>query len=345
MSLMNTKKKAYLKRNILTFAKKIYKILSVDQGKKFKVKKWLGLHKKNKQISIKIAAPTIKDVPNWGDYHFALALKKKFEKNNYDVVIHTVSQWDEMDNSDVVLVLRGLKRYKPKQHQYNIMWNISHPDLVTIEEYNEYDHVFIASDNWANELKNKLNVPVESLLQCTDPELFYFEHSEDYKHDLLFVGNSRRVFRKIIKDLLPTDKDFGLYGGLWDQFIDKKYINGPYIPNEDLHKAYSSCKILLNDHWPDMAEKGFLSNRLFDGFASGAFIISDEINGAEEIFGNVLVTYSDAEGLHELIDYYLTHDLERIKIVEKGREIVLASHTFAKRVEHILKVIENELKL
>ncbi|PAV06295.1 glycosyltransferase family protein [Methanobacterium bryantii] len=304
-----------------------------------KLKEVLKQHISKTRISIKISVHDTKGAHRWGDYHFALALKKEFEKNNYDVVIHTVSQWDEMDNSDVVLVLRGLKRYKPKQHQYNIMWNISHPDLVTIEEYNEYDHVFIASDNWANELKNKLNVPVESLLQCTDPELFYFEHSEDYKHDLLFVGNSRHVFRKIVNDLLPTDKDFGLYGGLWDQFIDKKYICGRYIPNGELHKAYSSCKILLNDHWPDMAEKGFISNRLFDGFASGAFIISDEINGAEEIFGDALITYSNSGELHEMIDYYLNNDLERVKKVEKAKKIVLTHHTFAKRVERILEVI------
>ena len=295
------------------------------------------------KISIKIAAPNMKGAPNWGDYDFALALKKEFEKNNYETVIHTVSQWDENDDVDIVLVLRGLNRYKPKTGQFNIMWNISHPDLVSVEEYNEFDYVFVASDIWADELKTKVKVPVESLIQCTDSELFYPEPSEEYKHDILFVGNSRHVFRRIVKDLLPTDKDFGLYGGLWDQFIDKKYIKGRHIKNTELHKAYSSCKILLNDHWEDMAEKGFISNRLFDGFAAGAFVISDEVKGAEDIFGDALVTYSGADELHELIDYYLDNDLERVKKVEKGRKIVLANHTFEKRAERILEVINDEL--
>ena len=299
--------------------------------------------KKYLKVSIKIAAPNMKGAPNWGDYDFALALKKEFEKNNYETVIHTVSQWDENDDVDIVLVLRGLNRYKPKAGQFNIMWNISHPDLVSVEEYNEFDYVFVASDIWADELKTKVKVPVESLIQCTDSELFYPEPSEEYKHDILFVGNSRHVFRRIVKDLLPTDKNFGLYGGLWDQFIDKKYIKGRHIKNTELHKAYSSCKILLNDHWEDMAEKGFISNRLFDGFAAGAFIISDEVKGAEDIFGDALVTYSGADELHELIDYYLDNDLERVKKVEKGRKIVLANHTFEKRAERILEVINDEL--
>lgn len=295
---------------------------------------------KNKKISIKVPAPDMETAHNWGDYHFALALKKEFEKNSYETAIHLSSQWDEDDDAGIVLVLRGLIRYKPKPGQFNIMWNISHPDMISIDEYNEFDHVFVASDIWADHLKTKLNVPVESLIQCTDPELFYPERSCEYKHDLLFVGNSRNVFRKIVKDLLPTDKDFGLYGNYWDQFVDKKYITGRHIPNTELHKAYSSCKVLLNDHWEDMAEKGFISNRLFDGLAAGAFIISDEIQGAREIFGDVLVTYSNADELHDLIDYYLDNDLERVKKVEKGREIVLANHTFSKRAEHILDVIE-----
>jgi len=298
--------------------------------------------KRRLKVSIKISASNMKVAPKWGDYHFALALKKEFEKNNYEATIHTVSEWYKNDDTDVVIVLRGLKQYKPKQGQFNIMWNISHPDLVSVEEYNDFDYVFVASDIWADELKTKLNVPVEPLIQCTDPELFYFEPSNEYKHELLFVGNSRHVFRKIIKELLPTDKDFGLYGMYWDQFIDKKYISGEHIPNTELHKAYSSCTILLNDHWEDMAEKGFISNRLFDGFAAGAFIISDEVNGAKEIFGDALITYSNADELHELINYYLEHDLERVKKVKKGKRIVLANHTFAKRVERILGII-NEL--
>jgi hypothetical protein len=292
------------------------------------------------KISIKIAVSDWKNAHKWGDYHFALALKKEFEKNNYESVIKIAPEWDDEDNSDVVLVLRGLNRYKTRPNQYNIMWNISHPDLVSIEEYNDFDYVFVASDLWADHLKTKLDAPVESLLQCTDPELFYPEPSEEYKHELLFVGNSRNVFRKIIKDLVPLDNDFGLYGLFWEQFVDKKYIKGDHIPNVELHKAYSSCKILLNDHWPDMAEKGFISNRLFDGFAAGAFIISDEVKGAKKIFGELVVTYSSRNKLHELIKYYLDKPQERNEKAEKGRDMVLAHHTFTNRAKRIMEIIE-----
>ncbi|MCK9152236.1 glycosyltransferase family protein [Methanobacterium alcaliphilum] len=296
--------------------------------------------KENLEISIKVPAPDWKTCQYWGDYHFALALKKQFERKGHDVNIHFAYQWGEEDNADVVFVLRGLVKYEPKPHNFNIMWNISHPDMVSLEEYNEYDHVFIASEKWAAKLKDEVSVPVEPLLQCTDPEVFYPEPSSEYKHELLFVGNGRRNSRKIIKDLLPTTKDFSLYGKYWGDKVDPKYISGEHISNIELHKAYSSCEILLNDHWDDMREKGFISNRLFDGFASGAFIISDEIDGAKEIFNNELVTYSDAEELNKLIDYYLEHEDEKNHKSEKCRDIVLKDHTFEVRVSRILEILK-----
>lgn len=293
------------------------------------------------KISIKIPAPNWKNIHEWGDYHFALALKKELEKKNCDVILQILPDWDSDKDSDcdVVLVLRGLSKYNPKKHHFNIMWNISHPDKVEIEEYNQYDHVFIASTTWAKQINELTDVPVEAMLQCTDTELFYPEFSEEYQHEILFVGNSRKVFRKIIKDLMPTKKDLSIYGTNWKKLVPKKYIKGEHIPNQELRKAYSSCEVLLNDHWDDMRDKGFISNRLFDGFAVGAFIISDKIRGGSDVFGESLITYENPEDLKNLIDYYLTHKKERKALSEKGREIVIKNHNFQKRAENILKTI------
>ncbi len=298
------------------------------------------------KITIKIAASKWKNVQEWGDYHLALGLKREFEKNDYKVVIQILPEWnnDEDADSDVVIVLRGLNKYDPKKQHLNIMWNISHPDDIMIEEYNQYDHVFIASELWAQKIGKEADVPVESMLQCTDPKLFYPDIDEKYKYELLFVGNSRNVFRKILNDLLPTDKDLAVYGTNWERLIPKKYIKGKYIPNNELRRAYSSSKILLNDHWDDMREKSFISNRIFDGFASGAFIISDNINGAENVFDDSLVTYDHPNKLKNLIDTYLNNDDERMRKIRKGRDIVIENHTFQNRVEQILEIIDKKLK-
>jgi len=297
------------------------------------------------KIAIKIPAPNWEVVQEWGDYHMALGLKKEMERKRCNVVLQVLPEWDGNGDArcNAVIVLRGLSRYKPKKQHFNIMWNISHPDDVSVEEYNQYDHVFIASETWAKKVAGEVDVPVEPLMQCTDPELFYPDPDDNYKHDLLFVGNSRKVYRKIIKDLLPTDYDLAVYGTNWKGIIPDKYIKGEHIPNKELRKAYSSCKILLNDHWDDMRERGFISNRLFDGFASGAFIISDKVKKTETIFGDALVTYETPEELHELIDHYFTEEDELCKNAETGKNKIMKECTFQKRAESILEVLNKNL--
>lgn len=296
------------------------------------------LFKRNLKISIKVPAQDEKSAFFWGDYHFALSLKKEFEKKNYKTDIVFRENWNKKDNSDVVLVLRGLFEYKTNPNQINLMWNISHPDLITAKEYNTYDHVFIASEVFTKKLKKILKIPVTSLLQCTDNNIFYPNFSKKYKHELLFVGNSRGIFRQIIKDLVPTKRELGLYGRDWDTFLPKSVLSGDYIPNNELNKAYSSCKILLNDHWEDMGKNGFISNRIFDGLACKAFIISDKIQGIG-ILKDSIVVYKNPENLKELIEYYINNEEERLEKARLGQKIVLNNHTFEKRVEKILEVI------
>ena len=311
-----------------------YSLYGIQDGRRTKIK-----------IAIKIPVPSWKTANDWGDYHFALALQKEFEKKGCDVIIQILTEWynSDDDDCDVVLVLRGIQKYRPNNKHFNIMWNISHPDEIDIDEYNQYDYVLIASEIWADKIKELADVPVETMFQCCDPDLFYREPSSKYNHELLFVGNSRNVFRKIMKDLLPTDKSLAVYGNNWEELIDEKYIMGNHIPNKELRKAYSSCKILLNDHWDDMREKGFISNRLFDGFASGTLIISDKVEGAEDIFGEALITYETRDELISLIDLYLDNKELRRKIVETTRNNVIEHHTFQNRAEYMLKIINSNL--
>ena len=305
-----------------------------------KIKDVLESYIWKRKMAIKIPAPNWEEVEEWGDYYLALGLKKELERNDCEVILQVLPEWEGDGDArcDSVLVLRGLSRYNPKPQHFNMMWNISHPDDVTIEEYNQYQHVFIASEYWTSEIAKKVDVPLEAMLQCTDPELFYPDPDDDYKHDLLFVGNSRGVHRKIIKDLLPTDEELAVYGSGWEGLIDKKYIKGDHIPNKELRKAYSSCKILLCDHWDDMRDKGFLSNRLFDASACGAFIISDNVRGIEDVFGDSLVTYDDSDDLQSLITYYLANNYEK---KEQSFDITdLFNFTFEKRIESIIQLID-----
>jgi len=150
---------------------------------------------------------------------------------------------------------------------------------------------------------------------CTDTDRFPPTSIEvkNNRHELLFVGNSRGIFRKILKDLLPTEFDFAVYGEHSLENIPQQYLKNTYLPNEKLYQYYGSADILLNDHWDDMKSKGFISNRIYDGHAAGAFIIYDKVEYMEDL-ENYIVTYKSKEELNELINYYLKYPDERKQI-------------------------------
>jgi spore maturation protein CgeB len=123
-------------------------------------------------------------------------------------------------------------------------------------------------------------------------------------------------------------------------FIPANYIRGEYVDNAILRQYYSRCEILLNDHWPSMRERGFISNRLFDGAASGAFMISDSVEDGVDVFGDDLVTYRGQSDFRDQVQYYLGHPEERRLRAERLRARVLSAHTFASRAEVLLARIK-----
>jgi len=300
----------------------------------------------NKSMNIKIPVPKWEIANEWGDYHFALSLAKEFRKLETNVKITILPNWE--NDSDVwfnhVLLLRGLSIYEPKQYHFNMMWNISHPDQIPISEYQWYDVIFVASLKWAKMLETMVDVPVLPLLQCSDHERFNKPYQQLKHYQLLFVGNSRKIFRKILFDLLPTQYHLSVFGSKWEGIIDEAYIKGEYISNDVLGDEYARCEILLNDHWDDMREKGFISNRIFDAFLSSAFIISDAIEGIEDVFEDALITYKDKEDLNQLINYYLHNEDKRIEKINQGKAIVLKYHTFQERAKEILAYIKQYQK-
>ncbi len=294
------------------------------------------------RFAIKVPAPAWDTVQEWGDYHFARALQRALVRAGHGVRIDILPEWyrDEGFGDDVVLVLRGLSVYEPRPDHINLMWNISHPDKVTDAEYEGYDHVFVASQRWAGQLSARLRVPVTALLQCTDPTIFYPDPDETVPaHEVLFVGNSRRQFRPIVRDALKAGLPLSVYGTRWEKLIPGAALRGEHVPNERLRTYYSRCQVLLNDHWPGMREQGFLSNRLFDAAACGAAVLSDTVEGLGDVFGEAVATYDDTPaGLKARVGELLSDPGRLAARREEARARILAGHTFDHRAQTILEV-------
>jgi GT2 family glycosyltransferase/spore maturation protein CgeB len=290
-------------------------------------------HEEKSSFCIKIGAPNWEEAERWGDLHFARAIQRELRRRGHRCLIQILDEWEDSAglSYDIALVIRGLSRHYPKPGQFNILWNISHPADVTGEECDGYDLVCVASKQFAETLKERTTTPVMVLEQATDPEVFYPDPSPEYEHDLVYVANSRNVLRPIVRDLLPTDHDLAIYGANWEGLIDARYVVAEHIPNDKLRKVYSSAKIVLCDHWDDMREHGFVSNRIYDALACGATIVSDEVPGLRERFGDAVVTYRDADELRREIDRLLAGD--------RRPWAEIAVETFGQRVDGLLGAI------
>lgn len=290
---------------------------------------------------VKIGAPTWEAAQQWGDLAYARSLRAELERRGHPCLIQAREDWGDTAglSYDVALQLRGRGRYDPRPGQFNVLWNISHPAELTPEECDRFDLILVASSRFAERLGSQTSAIVAGLEQATDHHVFFPDYDPDYAHELVFVGNSRKVERRILRDLLPTHRDLAVWGRQWEGLSPEAHVMGPHLPTEEVRKAYSSAAIVLNDHWDDMREYGFVSNRIYDALACGALVISDHLPEVAQRFGDAVVTYEHPAGLADLVEHFLENPEERGRRGEHGRAMVRAQHTFVHRVETLLEEI------
>jgi GT2 family glycosyltransferase len=294
------------------------------------------------RYGLRIGVTSWEAIDRWGDYFFARGLQRYLERAGHPTRLHFLHDWASPTSArdDVAVHLFGLKEAPTHRGQVNVLWQISHPDLASPELYERYDHVFVASDRFAARMADQVSVQVESLHQATDPERFKPLPGGPH-HELLFVASSRKVRRRIVDDLADTKRDLAIYGRDWTpDLADPRFVKGEVVKNAELARYYSAADIVLNDHWDDMRIEGFLSNRLYDALACGAFVVSDLVDGIEDEFDGAVATYGSRPELEPLIARYLADPGERQRLADHGRSIVLERHTFDHRVQALCAVAD-----
>lgn len=298
---------------------------------------------KKQLISIKDPSP-FAERTQWGDYWFSNDLKFGLEGMGYRVRIDNREYFrnslTKLD--DIEIIIRGLCFYAPTKKAKSILYIISHPELVLDEEIALYDAIACASLSFTNVLKKKFPKKIiEFVPQFTNSSVFHSNYDNDCQHDLLFVGNTRKVFRESVKYAINNNFDISVYGNGWDEFIDEKFIQGTYIDNRQLSKYYSSAKIVLNDHYSDMKQYGFVSNRIFDVTSCGAFVVSDYQKDIETIYKGCIPTYKNEKEFCDIVSYFLDpkHDKERLDMAKEAQIITLSNFTIEKISERLNNII------
>lgn len=296
--------------------------------------------------SLKIAAPAGPEGDGWGDVHFAAELAGALERLGQRVRIdrRDAHVRDDDASDDVTLVIRGLDRVPPNPASVNLLWVISHPDDVADTELRSFDAVFAAGPVWAAAAAARAGVPVRTLLQATEPAVFHPGTRTATSPDadrVVFVGSTRGAARPIVTDAVALGADLRVHGPGWDEVVPAESLGEPSLTRAEVAAAYASARVVLNDHWPDMAAGGFVSNRVFDVLASGGVVVTDPVAGLSDVLD--VPTLAVAGSRDELADLLeparaWPSAAERAAVAER----IAAEHSFDARAAVLLAAARAE---
>ena len=110
----------------------------------------------------------------------------------------------------------------------------------------------------------------------------------------------------------------------------------------EMPKVFHASKINLNMTMRPI-ETG-LSLRVWDILGCGGFLLSNYQAEIPEYFeiGKDLETYESMEELEQKVQYYLSHEDERIEIAISGYEKVAKFHTYELRIAEMIRILSNQ---
>lgn len=263
----------------------------------------------------------------WGDYWLKINLTREFMRLNWPVATADPRIRLHLFGESAVTISAGT---------YNIIWIHSHPDWITPEILGRYQKIFCISERFIKKIE-AMGFEAEFLMLptgCTPLK-------REKKYDIVFVGNTKQgAMRNIVRDIGPDRQNIKIWGWGWKGLIPDAWHGGEYYENGNLNELYASAKIVLNDHHPDMKKEGFINPRILDVLASGGFVISDRVQGIEEVLGNSVPCYETPEELHRLIETYINNSEARDAIAKKGQAKAL-QYTYHACCSAIIRHIES----
>jgi hypothetical protein len=167
--------------------------------------------------------------------------------------------------------------------------------------------------------------------------------------------------------------DISFVGGLYDVHSDRIHllevlatkfgqmqIWGPGVghlsKNSPIHERYAGqawglkmyqvmcgSAMTLNTHGDKAAYAGNM--RLYEATGVGTLLITDWQENLHEIFepGKEVIVYRTPEECAELVQYYLEHNDEREAIARAGQERTLREHTYYRRMQELVDILERYL--
>lgn len=214
-----------------------------------------------------------------------------------------------------------------------------------------YDHLFIFDYAYFEPLQLEGAKRITFLPCACDPSLYHLENEKAIRQSGLqssvcFIG-AFYPNRGLLLESVSDVPNVGIWGPGWGPFlekmrgkIEKKVFRGDDLPAGKVSLAYQASTIVLNSHHPQTKIAG-LNTRAFEAIACGAFQLMDYVPEMEQLLkpGDEVAVYHSPAEVNFLAREFLKDAPARQKIIRKGRERVLAEHTYKHRIQTLLNAL------
>jgi spore maturation protein CgeB len=267
---------------------------------------------------------------------------------------------------DWMIVLNGLHVFPPDHLQQvdavrsmgvrTAIWFVDDPYVTeeTVRVAPRYDAV-LTHELGTLQLYRDLGCPsVHYMPLAAHPGLFRPMHVDDqYRSDICFIGQGFRNRVETFDAIAPflASRRIFIAGDLWDRLrhypLMKGFIRPGWLPVEESIRYYNGAKIVVNLHRTTAAGVDnrntlglpgrSINPRTFDIAACGTLQLTDVREDLPLYYraGAELATFSSPQELQAQLDYYLSHEDERLNIALRGLRRTLTEHTYASRMDRL----------
>ena len=199
------------------------------------------------------------------------------------------------------------------------------------------DYLYFSDTRFLHDAQQaQFNTPGCYLPLAVDPDIFrpgYMVRSPE----LLFVASHTAHRESVVRSL---DEPALIIGTYWGELVDVGFhrVMNYKISRRVLIGLYQEHQAVLNVRNEANVEHG-LNQRSFEAPACGAVVLNDDLADLPLCFEpeREILVYRDSAELNALVSRLHREPAFAMKIAEAGRKRVLAEHTYAHRVQTILR--------
>ncbi len=220
----------------------------------------------------------------------------------------------------------------PQHLNPSVYWALdihhSHSFKAVTQIHCNYNYLFGCHRSEVEELK-LMGIKIEWLPVGCDPGI-HARKDNPSTYDVVFVGGDDGIPRKYLLQELR-------------ERYPKSFIG--QTPFDQMSEWYSSAKIGFN-----YSINNDINMRFFEIMSCGALLLTNDLPRKDfELLGLTpgrdFVEFKTYDELFSRVEYYLKHDQERKQIAENGRQKAIRDHTYRKRMEIVMRRVNQQSAL